>query len=132
MEGKKCYVCDGSKPTWIEHDRCSEHDVCLSCGINRKDLTEPPWGDEKGFVCKSCEAKRIENKIEDFQATEPEEMDFYSNDKIICPNCGNEHESDGEDSAFYAEDNHDYDCGECDYEFNVETTISFSYQSSKK
>ncbi|RLC69235.1 MAG: hypothetical protein DRH97_00045 [Chloroflexi bacterium] len=129
---KKCYVCEGNTPTWIDHDRCEKHDVCLTCGINRKDLKEPPWGDEKGFVCKSCEEQTVKDKVDSFQATEPEEMDLYSNDKIICPNCGEEHESDGESTAFYSEDSHDFDCGECNTTFVVETRMSFSYQTSIK
>jgi hypothetical protein len=131
VEKDKCHVCNRTEPDWF-NSRCEEHDVCLTCGINRKDLTETPWGAKGGFICKPCEDQRIKDKIEAWQSQDPEDIDLYSFDKIICPNCGHEHEADCDDSAFYADGTHDYDCAECNYKFEVETTISYSYETSKK
>lgn len=129
MEEKKCYVCEGTKPESIFSHRCEKHDVCISCGINRKDLDEAPWATIGGFICKRCEENRINDKIEKFQKDNEGEDEFFD-DVIICPYCGEKHEADGEDSAFYSDGDHKFRCADCQNEFDVNTYVSFSYTTS--
>jgi len=126
---KECYVCNGTG-AGFSAPRCEKHDVCLTCGVNRKDLTEIPWHSEGGFVCRDCARRKIKDKIEAFQAENAEEEEFYGDD-IICPYCGQKHESDYEVSAFYCDGDHEFTCGDCGNEFKVRTCISFSYTSTR-
>lgn len=130
MKTKECFVCKGIEPDNIFSHRCEKHNVCLSCGTKRKDLKETPWGKRGGFICKPCEQKRIQEKIKTFQDENACEDEFYDDD-IICPFCGEKHECDGEDGAFYSEGDHKFSCADCDNVFNVNTYISYSYTTSK-
>jgi len=129
-EDKKCYVCEGTEPKdrWFA-PRCEEHDVCNVCKIKRKDLKDSPWGQREGWVCKPCMNKKIQAQVDAFQAKMKEEgrEELYSDNGIICPNCGHENEQDNEDNVFYEDGEHDYTCGNCEHEFKVITDVIFSY-----
>lgn len=107
-------------------------DNCIKCGTHRNELNEVPWchrfdhsnPENNRIICKPCRRKEDNEQIEKFQASE---TDLEFTDDIICPFCGEKHESDGESIAFYAEGCHDFDCGNCHQTFVVETTVSISY-----
>lgn len=105
---------------------------CVKCGTPREDLNEIPWATRRDgiwtIICKPCRATEIEEQIEAFQKN-PVDTEYTSN--VICPYCGEEHEPDGEDSSFYTEDLHQFDCYNCSNSFNLETSISISYTTSK-
>ena len=72
-------------------------------------------------------------KIKDFQEKmdKEEREDIWSDDGIVCPKCGQLHEADCEDSAFYEDGDHEFTCGDCDHEFTVDTCVSFSYTTKR-
>jgi len=106
-----------------------KNDNCKDCGKSRSEMKELPWTRKLndgswGIQCKKCRITEVENKINEFQE---KEIDTEYCDNIICPHCGNEHESDCENPIFYNDGEHVFQCRYCDNEFNVITDISFSY-----
>lgn len=106
---------------------------CMTCGTPRAELKEIAWGRyiyNKSYIqCKPCRQKEIDTQIECFQNSDP---DTEFTDDIVCPYCGEEHDQDGESSAFYNDGEHDFDCSNCHNSFKVETMISFNYTTTKK
>lgn len=110
---------------------------CMTCGISREEMEESPWGRyvpnaegkrESKIQCKPCREKELANQISEFQASNPD-LDYT--DDIICPHCGHQHSSDGENNAFYQDGEHDFDCGNCSNSFSVSTHVSYSYSTTK-
>ncbi len=124
----ECWRCNGTEPKYPNDKYCEDHNTCLSCGTHRKDLKDIPWGAKGGFICKPCTENALNNKIE---AWNSEEHDLEYTDKAICPNCGCEHEADGEQEEFYMDGDHEIQCGECEYEFSMQTHVSISYSTFK-
>jgi DNA-directed RNA polymerase subunit M/transcription elongation factor TFIIS len=59
---------------------------------------------------------------------EPEEVTHA--DIIRCPACGHEMKvSDFDSGELYGDGEHDVTCDECDHEFEVSTSVSYSFQS---
>jgi hypothetical protein len=115
----------------------NEENKCLTCGIDRSEMSEIPWGrffkDQEGnrvsgIQCKPCRAKEIQNEIDEFQKSD---CDTEYEDAPICPECGYKHEPDGE-RIFYEDGDHEFTCHRCDYEFLLTTNISFTYSTYKK
>ena len=102
---------------------------CMDCRIDRKDMLDIPWSRGNNRIqCNPCKEKEVENKIKLFQESE---TDTEFEDEIICPNCGNKHEQDGESEVFYNGGEHDFECGYCNEIFKVNTDISFIYSTYK-
>ena len=121
----ECPTCKGEQFRWV-FSRCSKHDTCAQCGINRKDLKDTPWGHEKGFMCKPCVDKKLAVKIVEFQARNKGECYFMGNDRPICPNCGEEiqdvYPEDGEQEL-------ELECPSCWVKITVQPNISITYDT---
>ncbi|MDQ0414213.1 hypothetical protein [Mesobacillus stamsii] len=126
-----CHKClENNKPyTYIV---CEEHNRCITCGTNRKDLTDTPWGHPDGFQCKPCRAREHEERKQEAlrlaKENEHDEWDCYREDKIICPVCASECSSDDMHEA----GEHEMTCYVCDTEFMVEIEYEVKYTSSLK
>ena len=53
---------------------------------------------------------------------------MYSKQEVRCPQCGNLQEIDGDDEI-YEEGQHTIYCDECDYEYEIGMSISYTYIS---
>ncbi len=54
----------------------------------------------------------------------------YSTEKVICPYCGAEHDTD--EAFFFDEDFNEFECYECGKKFHVKTTVTYSWETAKK
>lgn len=122
---KKCPVCEtGQHQPWsMAHSYCEEHNVCISCGIKRKQLDHAPWGVRIGaFLCNPCsereKAERIAERIE-----KGFEHDYE--DEVVCPHCGYEH------SDSWEMRDGEHECPECDKKFELECHHSVTYSTTK-
>ena len=122
-----CAECNGKERDWMTYIECEEHDRCRVCEINRKDLTEPPWGGKKGWICKPCETERMADvRRKAFEKLDGEEPDCVYMDKIICPHCGSELDS----SDIY--ESQDMECHVCEGEIDLEVEWTATYSTSIK
>ncbi len=120
----ECPECIGKEPVF-PYVKCEKHNVCVTCGIKRKDLKETPWGHRNGFVCKPCEDARVKSIIDAFQATEINEDDFNYRSDVKCLYCGYE---------FYPDDFYEtgtLECGNCSNELHVEVEYEPYYTITK-
>jgi hypothetical protein len=85
-----CPECNGKKPVWA-YVKCDKHDVCVTCGKSRKNLTATPWAHEQGFRCKPCQdalnAARKQEALSRVAESEYDESDYWGTDKVVCPHC---------------------------------------------
>lgn len=121
----ECSVCKTGKyePWGLGTKYCEKHDICISCGTKRKDLTDIPWGTRSGaFLCKPCEEKERKERI-----AERKEKGFEHEytQEIVCPHCGYE-QSDSWESG-----EGEHDCPECGEIFEVERIVTCEYSTSK-
>lgn len=123
----ECYVCEGTDPQWFSI-RCEKHDICLKCGINRKDLKEPPWGAIGGFICRECEEKRQKKAIADYDSSG---KSYEYGDTPICPYCGEKYNIDEHYSLYDDDNNEDIECPNCGSMFNCNTYVSYSFTCRK-
>lgn len=121
-----CEECNGrprnQTKSYIE---CDEHNVCISCGISRREINGSVWGGLNGWTCKPC--KSIEDakiRAEAFVKLDGEEPDTQCIDEIICPHCGTELNSEGVENGELGE------CPVCEGEYEVEVTWMVSYSTS--
>lgn len=124
-ETKECYVCaEGNYKPWeIGKKLCEAHDVCIDCGIKRKELADSPWGVRIGaFQCKPCEEKERLMRIKDRME---KGFEHEYEDEIVCPNCGYEFS----DCNEYGEG--EQHCDECKKPFEMERHVSVSYSTKK-
>jgi hypothetical protein len=98
---------------------------CKTCGKEKQYLMS--WETE----CYSCRGKRREREIKQ-QVENGEITGVDYEDAIYCPYCGLKHEADCEDDRFYVEGEHEFICDECEKEFLVDTSVSYSYSTSRK
>ena len=105
-----CPDCIG-KEERFPYQKCDEHNVCVQCGTHRSELTETPWGHERGFLCVPCNEADKKAAIEAFQAEEHNDFDFEYNHHIKCPYCGAENGTDCDD---YGPDEFERQCGTCE------------------
>lgn len=126
MTEKTCPVCEtGQHAAWsLGNKYCEAHDVCISCGTKRKDLTETPWGVRVGsFQCAPCERREKEERIAERIAA-GFEHDYE--DEVVCPHCGYKH-----GDSWEMRDG-EYQCPECDKSFELECHHSVTYSTTKK
>lgn len=106
---------------------------CMDCKTPVSELSEPPWGRyiNGAFLsqCKPCKDKEIEAKIKEFQELETETE--YEGE-VICPYCGHMHERDFETSEMFTDGEHDFTCYYCRNDFELETSVSYTYSTYKK
>ncbi len=123
-----CPECNGKEPVH-PYVKCEKHDVCVTCGIKRKDIEGIPWGHRNGVRCRPCQsvineaAKR--EALEKVAEEEYDEGDYRYTDELLCPHCGTKqhHEmSDGEPSS---EDT----CETCGGKFSTEIDYSWTYST---
>jgi len=128
---KGCPICEGKESKAWSDKRCEAHDVCDDCGIKRKDVIgKSVWGTCNNFRCIPCEEKRKQEKYDNFQAKHQEEDEFYDDRGAICPHCGNLNEPDC-DSDYYEDGEHDKQCDDCRKDFKLNTSILFTYYTTK-
>jgi len=125
MTEKTCPVCTtGEQQPWsLGNKYCEQHDVCISCGTKRKDLTETPWGVRIGsFLCSPCEKREKAERIAE-RIAKGFETDYE--DDVVCPHCGYKHG----DSWEMQDGKHD--CPECEKPFDLERHVSVTFSTSK-
>jgi hypothetical protein len=133
IEGKwywvnDCPECNGKEAEWA-YAKCEKHNVCVDCGIKRKDVLDTTvWGHSKGFRCNTCQITLNEQvrteALQKVAEKEYDEWDYHYTDKLLCPHCGTDqnHEMvDGEPSD-------ENECEVCWGKFSTEThyTVEFS------
>jgi len=121
---KGCPAC-GPQDKWDPFAKyCDIHNVCISCGINRKDLKDTPWGTSKGaFLCAPCQVVNRKTGIKD-RIKQGFEHEYT--DEVVCPCCGYEHQD-----SFEMGDG-EMKCPECDATFVMERIVSVDYSTYKK
>lgn len=123
-----CAECKGEERDWMTYIECEEHDRCRSCGINRKDIKEAPWGGKKGWQCRSCaddEHKEIRRQaFEKFNRENPDEYDFQYMDEIKCPHCASKISSE----EMY--ESQEIECNVCEGRIYLEVEFSPTYSTS--
>lgn len=60
---------------------------------------------------------------------DPDEL--HHSGEIRCPKCGH-HREIGDDGELYAEGTHEVTCSKCNFEFEIETWISFTFVSPER
>ena len=121
-----CEVCETGKYNAYKHQNlCEEHDVCVDCGVKRKDLQQSPWFSSKGaFQCKPCEEKQRAARI---AKRKESEIDHEYTDEVVCPHCGYEFS----DSWEMPESDDAVDCPDCHEVFSMERNIEITYVTKK-
>lgn len=109
----KCLGTDEIFPYWV----CDEHNVCVTCGIHRRDLTDVPWGTAGGFRCKPCQERldkeELIEALEKMPAEEDyDDWDYYGTDEVKCPHCDLEYYDIHESTRMT--------CERCKGEFDIE------------
>jgi len=82
-------------------------------------------------MCYKCQT---EKNLEDIKAgiLSGEETSTDCENDVICPWCGEVIEDDCETSAFYEDGTHVLQCPECDKEFALSTSVSYSYSTERQ
>ena len=60
------------------------------------------------------------------------EYSIMTDDYIICPYCGAAFEEDFEAEYYYNEGSYTFECFECGKEFNLDVTVTSSYETSRR
>ena len=123
----KCCICEtGKHESWgIGFKYCEEHDVCNTCGINRADLNEHPWGTEYGaFICKPCEIRKRKSRV-DGRIEKGFSHEYMQ--EITCPHCGYEES----DSWECGESDDCRECPDCNKLYSFQQNIEVSYCTDK-
>lgn len=106
---------------------------CKRCGKEK-------WLMDKTNMCVKCsqevEQEKIKREFDEFneQAEPDEEFDTWSSDFVICPHCGYAIPADVSYEDFpeiYEEGGHELTCPECNKDFILETSVSYSYETRK-
>lgn len=127
-----CHKCLGIKE-FYSYIVCYDHDRCLTCGTHRTELKERSvWGHPDGFNCKTCVAKaKKERKREALKQAKENghsEYDCQYTDKIICPRCASEYETDEN----HDQGEHEITCDVCDTKLELEVEYEPRYTTRKK
>lgn len=124
----ECQVCKtGEYKVWgLDGDLCEKHNVCVDCGIKRKDLKTTPWGVRVGaFLCGDCEVRGRKKRIAERQE---KGFDTHYTDEIVCPECGYEFS----DSWEYSNRSEcEVECPECETEFTLKVNFDVTYTTEK-
>lgn len=130
-----CNLCDDCHPDEKKKGwgylYCDTHNVCVDCGIHRKDLKDTPWGTPDGaFLCKPCESRERDaaklKAVQQAQRDNLDEMDTMCEQHIKCPYCGSEHEDD-DDYSYSDANNVEFQCGVCEETFKVSAEVEITY-----
>ena len=121
-----CQVCETGEYDAMKFSKlCEAHDVCVDCGVKRKDLEQSPWFSFKGaFQCKPCKEKERASRIAKRQESE---IDHEYTDEVVCPHCGYEFS----DSWEMSESDDAVDCPDCNEVFSMERRIEVTYVTMK-
>lgn len=89
---------------------------------------------QEGEVCMTCGAYLVIGKGHPqncLQCSDAEKPDELRHDKFLrCPLCGETwNPSDAEDYEVYEDGEHDVTCQHCDFEFRVQTHVSWTFTS---
>lgn len=100
--------------------------ICKGCGKPAELLS---WE----IFCPTCLKEKELERIQQCIASGEEDPDTFSTDYVICPHCGAAYEqlSYDETSEMYNEGIHDMECDECGKHFQLCTTVSYSYETTK-
>ena len=110
-----------------------ERAICKRCGKERYIY--------KNQMCCKCneelQQEKIKKDFDDFyeQAEDGEEFDTWSSDFVICPYCGYAIPTDFGYEDFpeiYEDGDHDLECPECEKTFVLETSVSYSWETTRK
>ena len=101
-----------------------EKKICQRCGKS----FDSYFGET---LCWSCnKAKNLEDVQESILSGEETSTDCEND--VICPWCGEVIEPDCESSEFYEDGTHVMRCPECDKEFTLSTSVSYSYSTERE
>ncbi len=124
-----CPDCLGTSDDSWGFDKCEKHDFCVTCGTERKKLTETPWGHRKGFMCVPCEKKQKERLLREQmeKRANMSDHDFEYNSEILCPHCGSkQYDGDG-----IGNQSAELECDLCEKKFRMEPDFSVTYSTYK-
>lgn len=89
---------------------------------------------DKGEICHQCGrfilfAKGYPQTCDDCKAVDrPAELDHPS--EVRCPKCGYHWRvGDGDDYDLYEDGTHEVSCPDCNFDFEVETSVTYSFRS---
>lgn len=125
IDHSSCVVCaTGSWPSFtMGKNLCEDHNVCISCGIKRRDLDHAPWGVRVGaFQCAPCEKAKRKS---DIKMRIKNGFDHKYTDEVVCPHCGYTHSDSWEMGEGKSE------CSDCEKPFELERYVSVSYITAK-
>lgn len=113
-----CPECNGQEPKF-PYVKCDKHNVCVSCGKNRKDIIDKiVWGHKHGFQCNKCHDKMMNEKkiaaLEKVAEKEYDEWDYYNTKVLTCPHCGSTYDD------IYQDYDSEMKCDLCGGNFSVE------------
>lgn len=108
--------------------------VCKRCRTPRSNLKDIPWGSwnehgDSAILCKDCDIE-LKQELKDAFAESGKDTTYQG--EMLCPVCGTEQSSDDAPRAFYEDGCHDYTCDYCGEDFEVNTSISYTYSTYKK
>lgn len=129
-----CGECNGNGRGYGTYIECEKHNVCVTCGATRAEITETPWGRRDGWQCKPCATAEHEAEKAEALAAMPEEYDewdYMGSDEVKCPYCNLEITDSG-DGELYTQGDQDIECGRCDNTFTLTTEFSPTYTMSRK
>lgn len=125
-----CAECKGKPRDWMTYIECEEHDRCRSCGTNRKDIKETPWGGKYGWQCQPCANDRKKElrkqAFEKYRKEGYDEHSFTYMNEIKCPHCASEISSDE------MHESQDIECEVCEGQIHLEVEWTPSYSTSIK
>lgn len=100
--------------TQEREDRKQRGELCIACGALIIHSSGLP------ARCRDCRA-----------IDEPGSLDHHA--AVRCPKCGHHWKIMGSDDyELFHEGTHDVTCGECDHEFEVETSVTYSFRSPER
>ena len=121
---KKCEVCETGIYKAFPRNICEKHNVCVYCGIKRKDLDHTPWGVCDGaFKCIPCEKSEREAGI---AARVAAGFEHEYTQEVVCPYCGCEHI----DSWEFGESG-EVECADCMKTFKFERIVTCDYSTER-
>lgn len=104
---------------------------CKRCGKDFSPLFS--WNEYCFSCCKELELERQQETIRNPE--EGQEIDTFSSDYVICPYCGCALLTDlgyADFPEIYEEGFHTLTCPECDKDFEMETNVSYSWETKRK
>lgn len=97
--------------------------MCISCGR----AFDAFWHET---MCYKCHVELYRNDIKN-QILTGEHSSTECEENVFCPWCAEMIEGGCEDHEFYEDGTHIYRCPECNKEFTLETSVSYSYSTQR-